>query len=667
MNTSAFGVSHTLQTKSDIKQMLENQSKFNKEINDINQGHPQILGMTSEMVMFYTAVALVEAKNCFLKEDPMGCALFSESLKDPAGHVGFMSFMISAHKSSEWMIYLSKGKLPKYMSRNIGLMVGMMVQETLVDFLKNPNTKELIGLAADPKYPTIEDKYQRAKILKNNLWKETYGNENWRADKGIAAVSLLAAVALTSGTQYLAKETLNRVIPRIGIELGKRIWIGSRFVRVATPVGLAITGTIIFLEWSGITEKYVSQPLREGYARTQLQFSANRLRLSLKENQNSPKELEELASSTSEKFAKFRTTILHEPLSIYYGHQKALSDVSQRFFTSTQYTTWLTEGMDKESYKNISGDWHQLALVDEIYYDRKRYIEGIFCGVDALDAIQLKVDIHGVPVPLLSIPLRNNGNVIDNFLRDRGTVYDFDFLPYRVTSETNTCVDSIYRINLKKYPNSSIPETDKVYCPVNVSGGRWQVGNFWYTNFWGCKFVLSQYREHLLYKTQSSDLAFADRLVEGNLTAMTTLLSKTQSLKLGMIKRYERNVRESLLSGLSGKNVIIPNETSEAIWGKYNSHIKALDRNLPKGAIPLLDEEISFWNRQIENNKTQTVQNILKKYLTIAIKQKESAVELITFMQKSFSERDRSQDIDQLFTQEDWATLAKFYKQFILN
>lgn len=655
-------------TRAELQDMLKDPDRFHKEVQDITQGHPRILGMTSEMVLFYTAVAIVEAKNCFLKEDPTGCTLFAESMKDPAGHIGFMSFMFSAHKSAEWVTYMSKGKLPKYVARNVGLMVGMMVQDTLIEFVKNPNTQELLALPGNRDYPTIREKYERAKILKNNLWNETYGNADWRMDKGIQGLSLLAAVALTSGTQLAIKETAKRTIPKIGLELGKRIWVGSRFVRVATPVGLAVTGIIIFLEWSGMTEKYIAQPLREGYARTRLQANASQLTANLIRGATSDEEeFQKLADETADRFVKYRTALLHESLATYYGHQKTLSEISQRFFTVTQYTSWLTEGMDTSTYYENEGGWHDEKLVNDLYYDRGRYFEGVFCGGKAVDSISMSLDFHGIPLPMITVPYRPKNDFIDDFLRNRGNVRDIHFSPYKVISYPNTCFDSIQNLNRVRFPDGSISDNANVYCPVKKEGGRWKQGRFWYTNYWGCKFHVKQYRQHLLYERQSWDTDLAEKLVEGNLASMTPLLSRTQVLRLDLIKRYEKNVRLALLKGLSGRKVTIASENSTAVLGSSESRVMVVSSYVPKGAVPVLTAEEFYWKTQIARARTDNIRNILEKKLEGAQMQKQYALELIEFMKKPFSSRDRSEDLDLMFSDADWAHLARFYKQFVLN
>ena len=180
--------------ESDLKAMIEKPQQFHLEIKDITKGHPTIKGMTAEMIKFYTAVAIVESKNCFLKNDPTGCSLFYESLKDPAGHIGFMSFMIAANKTTEYALFLSKGRLPKIIASNIGLMAGMMVQDLLIEFANDPDVKELINLPGNKDYPSFKEKFKQANILKNKIWQKTFGNPTWNNTKLAQGVSLISAV-----------------------------------------------------------------------------------------------------------------------------------------------------------------------------------------------------------------------------------------------------------------------------------------------------------------------------------------------------------------------------------------------------------------------------------------------------------------------------------------
>jgi len=223
-------------------------------------------------------VAIVETKNCFLNNDPTACTLFYESLKDPAGHIGFMSFMVSAHKTTEYALFISKGKMPRVLASNIGLMAGMMTQDLLEEFIKDPYVKELILLPENDRYSTIKQKKDRAKYLKNKIWQKTFGNPTWNNDKFAQGASLLSAVALSSGTQTVLGKTASgmvklgtkiirkKVIPKIGFKLGRMALIGGRALTTITPIGVGITGVIIFLEWSGLTEKYIAHPIRVKHA-----------------------------------------------------------------------------------------------------------------------------------------------------------------------------------------------------------------------------------------------------------------------------------------------------------------------------------------------------------------------------------------------------------------
>ena len=628
---------------SDLRYMLEKPEQFHREIQDVNQGHPKIMAMTGEMINFYAAVALVEAKNCFLAEDPRACELFIESMKDPAGHVGFMSFMVAAGKTNEWLMFLSKGKLPSYLSRNVGLMVGMMVQETLVEFLKHPSTKELAQLPWNKQYPDMKSKYQRAKHLKNELWKDTYGNKDWRIEKGITGLSLLSAVALTSGSQFLIKQGAKHTVAKVGLSLGKRIWVGSSFIRVATPVGLSITGAILFLEWSGFTEKYVAQPLREKYAQEKLNYAIERLNMTLFRKRT---DIDELAKNVADQYHNFRTVILRNALAVYYGHQATLAKISQDFYSLTRYYTWIVEGFDQSTYDENEGNWHDENWIKDLAHTRSSLFENIFCGPSVAQSLKLKLDFKGLPLPSYSATSRD---VIEDLRfgpNDRYQMRDIKITPYKLIHYPNTCFGSIHALNTQRYPKGKISNGSEVYCPVKKINGVWNNGKFLYTNYLGCKIMIEQYRNDLLYSGY-----LADQLEYSNLSKLSTLLMRVEKLKKVLILRYEKSVQKSILIGLNGTNKKIA---------------KVSGRPIIKGSIPLLKNEIDYWQNLINKTNNSEVKRTLHNFLEQAKLQLEYALKLNIHMSKPRTQRTYDEDLNLLFNLDEWSSMAKFYHQLIL-
>ena len=82
-----------------------------------------------------------------------------------------------------------------------------MAQDLLVEFMKDEDVLELILLPSNKEYRSIKDKVKKANALKNNIWKKTFGNPTWNNNKFAHGLSLLSAVALSSGTQAVLGKT----------------------------------------------------------------------------------------------------------------------------------------------------------------------------------------------------------------------------------------------------------------------------------------------------------------------------------------------------------------------------------------------------------------------------------------------------------------------------
>ena len=93
-----------------IKDFRNNPKEFQEGIPDITKIGP-VGAMTLEMAKFYFAVAAVDFTHCVLKNDSTQCKAFMDSLKDPAGHVGFALFMKTNHMTIEYAHIISRGKI----------------------------------------------------------------------------------------------------------------------------------------------------------------------------------------------------------------------------------------------------------------------------------------------------------------------------------------------------------------------------------------------------------------------------------------------------------------------------------------------------------------------------------------------------------------------------
>jgi len=704
---SSGGETMTAEEQVAAKKMLENPEQFNSEIKDITKGHHSFAGMTAEMVKFYTAVALVESKNCFLKNDPTGCEMFWESLKDPVGHVGFISFMMAANKGTEAALYLSRGKLPKVVASNIGLMIGMMVQDVLVEFVKSPHTKELMNLPNDARYPTLDKKMERARELKNKLWKETFGSREWRDSKAIQGISLLAAVALSSGTQQILARTATGTIALatraaaggsrvavMGLRLGRAVMMGSRVVRLFSPIGLAITGIVIFLEWSGFTEKYIAHPMRLG---TALRYTyENRKMLEKAIERNSPVSVQRYSEELGRQYFKLRATVMEASLQKHAGHEKILEGISKNFLTVTKYMEWLARGMQGSSYDENDGNWHREKLVDDLYYDRGRFIEGFFCGPQPKNAIRVYRDLSGLPIPFqtyhvddyTTTMMAENTSDSPSF-----NLRDIEIRTYKSFSLENACDDDIKKLNPEKFNKTFAPgRWDKMWCPINIKGGRFEFGKFWMEQR-VCQYYQMDYRSNVLRTGILNGRNVRRQLVEAHLDALETLIAKYEKLRTAYIKRYEVLIYKDLLKELVGRDVTVlennfVNERGIRTRIQYEHQLNTSDYfvsgraeysreivipfsenvRLMEGALPLLQEEIIYYD-SLKAGAAQDAPFLghLDKAKKTVEMQQEYSRKLRDFMERSMAERDRTPDLDLIFNEETWVPMAKFYQNFILN
>ena len=677
-----------------LSEMIENPTRFHQEIKDINKGHPTIKGMTGEMVKFYTAVAIVETKNCFLNNDPTACTLFYESLKDPAGHIGFMSFMISAHKTTEYALFLSRGKMPRVLASNIGLMAGMMTQDLLVEFIKDPHVKELILLPENDRYPTIEDKLSRAKYLKNKIWQKTFGNPTWNNDKFAQGASLLSAVALSSGTQAVLGKTTKgmvklgtrivrqKVVPKIGFKLGKIALSGGRVLTSVTPIGVGITGVIIFLEWSGVTEKYIAHPIRLKHAIKNRFEAQKKLETSLTSNS-----IEYILSSSEkvrEKFFEEQLSIMEEALSKYYGHENILSNISKRFFKITQYYEWLTSGLDKNLYLENEDDWHDKELQD-LAGDRFDYIRGFFCGVDPENSFEIKTDYHGVSIPFKSESFKTSYKRLmteDVLSAPKVQIRDFLIKPFRVLSLMGTCENEIIDENINVFAKSPY---DSVVCPVSFDKNNSRyILKKQRTSRFICQNLQHHFRTQILRSGVYQNINIRDELRDDYFESLIKLTKNYEILRLAYIKRYEKLIQKILLEKMTGQKVDVGggvvkyvNQPKKRTYDfsvsspHRNDYSLYVDLDLEteswSGVLPSLNQEISYFKTLLKVNNNNDSKKLLTSTISGLQNQKKSLKELIEFYESNLSRRDRTPDFELMFSDEDWATVARFYKGFILN
>ena len=91
----------------------------------------------------------------------------------------------------------------------------------------------------------------------------------------------------------------------------------GRVIKSLTPVGVAITGVIIFLEWSGVTEKYIAHPIRLRHAVKNRWKSQNKLIDAI--NSGRTHNIENTRRSLSENYFAERASIMEQSYSMLYA------------------------------------------------------------------------------------------------------------------------------------------------------------------------------------------------------------------------------------------------------------------------------------------------------------------------------------------------------------
>ena len=90
--------------------------------------------ITGEMAKFYMVVAGMEFTKCMYENTATLCDRFIESLKDPAGHVGFALFMMANKRVVDFS--RMKGINPVF-GNYLGLSAGMMANTVFIDLYNN--------------------------------------------------------------------------------------------------------------------------------------------------------------------------------------------------------------------------------------------------------------------------------------------------------------------------------------------------------------------------------------------------------------------------------------------------------------------------------------------------------------------------------------------------
>lgn len=120
--------------------------------------------LPSESGLYFAAVAGSAVYDCKIKikDHPMACPLFGQSLKDPLTHLSFFLFMGTNHSTSHFLNAGGPSFIPRSAITYIGMAAGSFVSGLSIDFLQDPNIKYIREHFFKEKTPIEKEQFAQA-------------------------------------------------------------------------------------------------------------------------------------------------------------------------------------------------------------------------------------------------------------------------------------------------------------------------------------------------------------------------------------------------------------------------------------------------------------------------------------------------------------------------
>lgn len=663
--------------------------EFNDGIKDISAIGPWG-AMTLEMAKFYMAVAAVDFTKCILKNDPTQCQAFIESLKDPAGHVGFALFMKSNHLTVEYAHIISRGKINPALASYLGLASGMMVQSIFQEIYYHPRVQELFRVNR------IENKKERIaerKRVLNLLWKDFIdGSGSYLFNKipnvlGLVGTAYVAHQSTRfvgkglgkskSAVKFVFNKKTSSTIIKYGKNLAKQrnlaragikfVWNGSKFLRIhpVVAVGSVFVETVIFLLWAPVVEGFVVKQWDRSKALGNIKDAEKDLNLVMLNNEH--QDIIRLwGRKTIRAFDEFRNTIMHDVQLIKARHTDSIQKVDIELQKTIYYYGWLASGMDRESifWKDNQLDFHSPDLVGGINQSTGM-AEHFFCGDNHLDAVERKIDIGGMVVPFSYEFIHHfdkNKTYYENMLDNIGTIkpIGIELSPFKVYNVVGLCEKELKQSNW----NRRVGPYDKILCPVNYNLRSKRIEWKWdIKQGTVCRIDMQYSRHHILRTGRYKGRNIRDDLNYELDTKLADIMEKVWTQRDIMILRYEKSIRESLLEALSGRDVEIIEHDGISIEGDVEE-TSFFRRTMPLGLIPNYQFEINYWYGKMHRFPKYT--KVFMDFMREAQRKKQMAETIFEYTKTPYRFRVRESDFIQNVPKEDWQMIVRDLKSFIM-
>ena len=644
--------------------------------------------ITGEMAKFYMVVAGMEFTKCMYENNATLCDRFIESLKDPAGHVGFALFMMANKRVVDFA--RMKGINPVF-GNYLGLSAGMMANTVFIDLYNNELIKNYF------KTFSISDDKQR-EIKRKEAFNAMYngfknGSLTYLFNKIPDVASLLGSAYLSGLTTKVLGKTLDlaghnlvrfgfdqgtlKPVLKYGRKLRKQVQIartgfkyayqGGKLVRLnpVVKIGAYVVETSLFLAYNHLLQDIALKHWDRRNVIMELQKSARSFEELLTDGGDS-KELKKRARKLFDNFDDWRNAVLYHAHKKRAEHVNAFAAADKKYNDIYNFYDWMVNDQanyglkrwtqNQDGFRPLSNGSRQSDIIARLSLDKMA--NKFFCtGVSVKKAFSRKVARWGIPSPfrknfvMKPDPKGNTEYTHYDRVKDHKSKYElvsYEISPIKVMSLPGICESDIRLPNGKKLGYFDTGRYKKVRCPIDfdfrnrriIKRPRVMSRTF-------CNIRLNKARISIFRTRKYGDEDIYSELDKNFNKKMNELEEPHGLLRNILAVKYEKQLRKVVLEGLTGREVEIKSddtisyegeddwqwEVPTAYWGVFG--------NLKLGYIPSLHMEKNFWMNYVFLARDKASKDIVYEMMDrVAIKLKD-AKKLEKYTEQKVLERER--------------------------